>query len=274
LNNIDKDKLDENSEFLIGSITKIFTAISLLILHQEKKININHTFKKYLDHTELENVKIIDVMNHKAGIKRDYDSRYMINNISGIKKNSDNLDPKGSNERYNNTIEFYNSFKKEEFIKHEKGKYLYSNLGYIILGVLIETITNITYKEFVYKNILKPLKMNHSGFDISKINTVPYTFNIKKLTKYQKNQRFNLDANGGLYSSVSDLIKFKNFHKLLNNNSKKLLQKIYIFYDNKEDKTYIIHHGGLASGTRSRLIIKYDTKWKFKEINIQFDTNL
>jgi len=40
INNMDTEKLDENSEFYIGSVTKLFTAISLLILHQEKKINI------------------------------------------------------------------------------------------------------------------------------------------------------------------------------------------------------------------------------------------
>ena len=38
INTIDSDKLDENSEFLIGSITKLFTAVGLLILQEEKNI--------------------------------------------------------------------------------------------------------------------------------------------------------------------------------------------------------------------------------------------
>lgn len=257
LNNIDKEKLDEHSQFMIGSNTKIFTAISLLILHQEKKLNINHTFKKYLDHKEIENVKIIDVMNHISGIKRSYNSR----------------NPKGSKVRYNNTIEFYSSFKQEKFIKHKKGSNNYSNIGYILLGALIETVTNITYKEFVYKKILKPLKMKNSGFDIDNINNIPYNFNLKKLTKYQKNQRFNLDANGGLISSVNDLKKFTNFHKLLNKNSIKKLQELYFFKYIKEDKIYKIQHSGCASGTKSQLIIKYDTNMKLNEIKILFNTN-
>ena len=160
-NNIDKDKLDKNSHFLLGSITKIFTAIGLLILEQEKKININHTFKKYINHKELANVKIIDVINHTSGIKREYDSRY---------------DIKGAKKRYNNCIKFFNSFKKEKLIKHKKGIRNYSNIGYILLGVLIETVTNLTYKEFINENILKPLKMKESGFDIDKINT--FKFNL------------------------------------------------------------------------------------------------
>ena len=130
---------------------------------------------------------------------------------------------KGSSKRYNNCIEYYNCIKKEKLIKHKKGTYNYSNLGYILLGTLIETITDITYKEFVNNNILKPLKMNHSGFD--KTNTKLYKFNMKKLTKFQNNQIYNALSAGGLKSSVSDFIKFKNFHKLL---KKQLLYQLLI----------------------------------------------
>ena len=258
LNNIDKEKLDENSQFMIGSITKLFTAISLLILHQKNKININHTFKKYLEHKEIENVKIIDVMNHISGLKREYNNR----------------SPKGSKTRYNNTIELFNSFKKEQLIKHKKGTYNYSNLGYILLGTLIETVTKMTYKEFVYENILKPLKMKHSGFDIDKINNIPYAFNMKTLTKYQKNERFNLDANGGLISSISDLKKFINFKKLLNKTSMTILEKLFFFTYNKKDNLHILEKSGFASGTGSLLTIKYDTNRKLKSIYIHFFTNL
>ena len=83
LNTIDKEQLNEYSEFLIGSITKVFTAISLLLLHQNKQININNTFEKYLDNKELAKVKIIDVINHVSGIKHDFDN--WIN--GGSKKN-------------------------------------------------------------------------------------------------------------------------------------------------------------------------------------------
>ena len=255
-NNIDKEKLDKDSEFLIASITKLFTTISLLILHQEKKLNINDTFKKYLDHKELANVKIIDVMNHKSGLKNINDGHDYI---------------KGTKERYNNCIEYYNSYKKEKLIKHKKGIFNYSNLGYMLLGTLIETITDITYKEFVNNNILKPLKMNNTGF--GKTNTTLYNFNMKKLTKFQNNERYNFSSAGGLKSSINDLIKFKNFHKLLEHKSLLLFQKTYFFNYNKIDNIYKIQHGGGINGTNSNFMITYDNKWKVKEIKIQFTTN-
>jgi len=245
-NNIDKEKLDEHSDFLIASITKVFTIISLLILHQEKQININDTFKKYLDHKELENIKIIDVMNHISGMKN-------------------------MPEKYNNSIENYNNIKKEKLIKHKKNTYNYSNLGYMLLGVLIETITSTMYKEYIYERILKPLKMIDSGF--SKTNITHYTFNMKKLTNKQHNERFNSISDCGLKSSISDLIKFKRFYKLLNKKTLVLLKKINIFSYNNVDKTYIISFYGNMEGIKSKLIIQYDTKWNYKDIEIEFITN-
>jgi hypothetical protein len=161
--------------------------------------------------------------------------------------------------------------KKEKLIKHKKGTFNYSNLGYMLLGTLIETITDITYKEFVNKNILKPLKMNNTGFD--KTNTTLYNFNMNKLIKFQNNKRYNASSAGGLKSSISDLIKFKNFHKLLEHKSLLLFQKTYFFNYNKKDNIYKIQHGGGINGTDSNFMITYDNKWKVKEIKIQFTTN-
>ena len=239
-NNIDKEKLDESSDFLLASITKIFTMLSLLILHQEKIININTTCKKYLDHKELENVKIIDIMNHVSGIKQDP-------------------------EKYVNSIGNYKNIKKEQLIKHKKGSFIYSNLGYMLLGVLIENVSNMTYQEFVKNNILQPLKMSNSSFD--KTTITHYNLKQKKLTKKQENERVKSVSDGGLKSCVIDLIKFKKFPILLKNKS--LLKNLYIFY---EDKEYYISHNGNTTGIKSNLIIKYDKKWKFKDITIEFNT--
>jgi len=116
--------------------------------------------------------------------------------------------------------------------------------------------------------------MKHSGFDIDKINNIPYSFNMKTLTKYQKNERFNLDANGGLISSISDLKKFINFKKLLNKTSMTILETLFFFTYNKKENVYILEKSGFASGTGSLLTIKYDTNRKLKSIWINFSTNL
>ena len=49
-NNIDKQKLTEESEFPIASISKIFIIVSLLLLQERYELNINNKIGKYLDY--------------------------------------------------------------------------------------------------------------------------------------------------------------------------------------------------------------------------------
>ena len=68
-NNIDKQKLTEESEFPIASISKIFIIVSLLLLQERYELNINNKIGKYLDYEEIDDLKIIDIMNHRSGLK-------------------------------------------------------------------------------------------------------------------------------------------------------------------------------------------------------------
>ena len=68
-----------------------------------------------------------------------------------------------------------------------KGLFTYSNLGYLLLGVVIEKVSNTTYSDFVKNNILIPLKMNHRG--IGDTNIILYNRKVRKLSKYEKWER-------------------------------------------------------------------------------------
>ena len=181
INNLDKEKLNEYSEFPIGSITKVFTMIPLLLLHQNKQININNTFASYLDNKELAKVKIIDVINHVSGLKN------MFNNvIYGISK-----------KKYNCVTEVYNDYSKEKLLTNQIGVMNYSNVGYIILGALIEKITNEKYIDFIKNNILISLNMKNTGDEDTNITL--YDNNSKILNKYQKQERTFASSAGQLF---------------------------------------------------------------------------
>jgi hypothetical protein len=70
MNNINNEILNHKSEFNIGSITKLFIIISILLLHQMNKLNINDNIFKYIKNKNLKNIKIIDIINHKKWIKK------------------------------------------------------------------------------------------------------------------------------------------------------------------------------------------------------------
>jgi len=254
LNNIDSDKLSEYSEFPIGSITKLFTIISLLLLHQNNKININSPIGKYIDNSRIANLKIIDIMNHKSGLKGMYD----------------NVEYGYSKKKYNSATEVYNDFLNEEIINTQAGTYAYSNLGYQLLGVLIEKVSNIIYSDFVKNNILIPLKMNNTG--IEDCNITLYNDQNKKLTKYQKWERTFASSAGELKSCVNDLINFSKFFKLLNKDSIEILKKIYCYKENIKDNTFVINHNGGIAGASSRLTITFNKNFKMKQIYVYLET--
>ena len=252
-NNIDKQKLTEESEFPIASISKIFIIVSILLLQERWELNINDKIGKYLDYEEIDNLKIIDIINHRSGLKKWYNK--VKNFISKIK--------------YNCATDVYKKYNKNNLFDEDiVGEFSYSNIGYIILGVLIEKITGAPYYEFIKENILVPLKMNNTG--VEDCNVILYNINRKKLNKNQKYAR-TLSASAGQFKScIKDLIKFSQFPKLLKKHSLELLKDMYIC-KNKIIEISLHHNGGIT-GAKSEYKIDYDKRWKVKDIYIKLRT--
>ena len=251
INNFDNEEINEYSEFSIGSITKLFTIISLLLLHQNKLIEINDYIGKYINRKELDKVKIIDIMNHKSGLKNWYNSPYGT-----------------SDKKYTSAIEVYNDFKSEKLLTEKPDMFLYSNIGFNLLGVLIETVSKMTWAKFVEKNIIKPLNMNNTG--ITNTNITLYDSKNKKLTKNQKWERTKASSSGQLKCCIHDFFKFSKFPKLLDESSLNLLQTLYIFQ--KIDNKYYIQHNGAISGSYSELSMTFNIKWKMIDMYIKLET--
>ena len=246
LNNIDSEKLDANSEFLIGSISKLYTIIVLLILNQDKIINLEKNIGHYLDsskNNELDNIKIIDIINHVSGMKE---------KSSGKKK--------FAIFKYLSSTNVYNTYKDEKLIILPKGEYSYSNIGYMILGVLIEKVTGKNYKTIFDELIFTPLNLKNTDFN--ETNITLYNSMEKELSEGEKNERTYACNAGGLKSSINDFIKFTKFPDLLTIKSLNILKKIYVF--SKDKDFYTIKHNGFINGGAAFLVINYDKVWKLK----------
>jgi CubicO group peptidase (beta-lactamase class C family) len=253
LNTVDNDKLDGFSEFLIGSVTKLFTILSLLILHKNNKINIYDDIGKYIDNNEIKNLKIIDIINHTSGLKNLWD---------GANYGSSKI-------KYNTATQIYNKWNNDKLIDaNMSGKYFYSNIGYAILGVLIEKVSNTIYSDFIKQNILIPLKMNNTG--IEDCNITLYNHKQKKLSKYEKCERTFASSAGELKSCINDLIKFSKFPTLLNNDTLKIIKEFNIFLENNE--IYRIKQGGEITGGSAKFSLAYNKKWQIKDIYISLET--
>ena len=139
------------TKFRLGSITKQFTAASILLLEERGKLNINDPVKKYMADAPpaWDKVTIYNLLTHTSGIP----------SFTGFPDYE-------STEATPTTPEKLVARFKDKPLEFEPGeKFKYDNSGYVLLGYLIEKISGQTYAQFVQENIFKPLEMKDSGYD-------------------------------------------------------------------------------------------------------------
>jgi CubicO group peptidase (beta-lactamase class C family) len=184
--------------FEIGSMTKQFTAISILMLMETSKLSLKDEITKFIPDYPVHG-KIITVhhlLTHTSGIK-DYTSMKELMNIS-----KQDLTP----------AELINFFKNEPMDFSPAENYKYNNSGYIILGHIIEKISGKSYADFVEENIFKKLGMissyyaSHSKIFKNRVTGYQDENGFKKAMQVS----FTLPyAAGALISNVDDMLKWQ-----------------------------------------------------------------
>ena len=186
---------NSKTKFRIGSLTKQFTAMSVLILAEKDKLNVNDKISKFLpDYPGGNKIKIVHLLTHTSGIP-DHTKLPDFN--------------KGRRVYQTELIQTINAFKDLPLEFSPGEKFRYSSSGYILLGYIIEKVSGISYKNFVKNNIFKPLKMVNSGFDESdkviKFKANGYNLIDGKIVKAAYRNISNAHASGALYSTIEDL---------------------------------------------------------------------
>lgn len=141
------------------SITKIVTAMAILQLQEEGKLQLDDPVAKYLPFYKVKYrsdtnkvISIRNLLNHSSGMP---DAGFKI--MSWIHHEGE--------PHVNQTSMAKEVFPDFSDLEFEPGtNFAYTNVGYMILGALIEKITNLTYENYVRQNILDPLGMKHTDF--------------------------------------------------------------------------------------------------------------
>jgi CubicO group peptidase (beta-lactamase class C family) len=171
-NEITKEKLNENSIFELESVSKQFTAMAIVILKEQGKLNYDDKITKYLPElSNYSNVSIRNLLNHTSGIP---DYLEMLNSPSAKEYASTNLVGKIATNK--DIIAFFSKYKPQ--LKFEPNTvFEYSNTGYVFLASIIERLSGMTYADYLDKVIFKPLEMS---------NTLVYTRRLfpKNLNNY------------------------------------------------------------------------------------------
>ncbi|MHA1885286.1 MAG: serine hydrolase domain-containing protein [Promethearchaeota archaeon] len=191
--------------FNIGSITKQFTAMCILLLVEQGKMSLDDDIRKYLpkfpEYGQM--VKIRHLVNHTSGI-RDFAG---LLNLKGINLLEASNRPK---HEVRNML-----FKQRELNFTPGEEMLYSNSGYLMLEAIIEKVTRKSFREFAEENIFKPLGMKNTNFiDDNKYIIKNRAFGyIPDGKNGYFNKMISHKVPGMIYSNVEDLILWDfNYH--------------------------------------------------------------
>ena len=134
---------------VLGSVTKSFTALAIMQLVEQGKIRLEDPVQSYIpwfqiaDKEESKKITIQHLLNQTSGLST-YDGQVSISQGNQTLK------------------EHIQSLVNTELAYPVGEQYQYSNLNYSILGLVIEEVTNKSYKEYINEYIFKPLEMNNS----------------------------------------------------------------------------------------------------------------
>lgn len=232
-----KEKLTPQHIFRIASHSKTFTATAILQLVEKNKLQLDDCIVKYLpwlkDHKDkrFQKITIRQLLSHGAGVIRD-----------GL--NSDYWQLKRS---FPTREELRKEILEAELVLNPNKQLKYSNYGYSLLGLIIETVSTKSYYEYIIDKIIKPLNLSNTGPDLldetkDKLVTGYSRPDIKKKRIPIANIKTNaMSSATGFYSTSKDLSIYYNAlmpgsGKLLTDESKKEMQKTYWRVKNSKEK--------------------------------------
>ena len=196
LNDKTKTVISPNTPFLTASISKVFVATAIMQLKEKKLFNLNDKIAQLLPEFTMKdtNYKLITIrqlLNHTSGLPE------------GIPYTWDRKKNKGMDIKY-----FTLSLSKRKLLFKPEEKFGYSNTGYVLLGYLIEKLSNKPFSAYIQENILQPIEMTRSNFDLNYFDNseFPTYYNIKG--KEQKCCITNTSPSGNLISTAIDLSKW------------------------------------------------------------------
>ena len=187
------------TKFRLGSVTKQFTAACVLLLEERGKLKVDDPVKRYMPDAPAawDKITIFNLLTHTSG-------------IPGFTEFADYASTQAIATTPDKLVARFRD-RPLEFQPGENWKY--SNSGYVLLGYLIEKISQESYSQFVQENIFNPLGMKDSGYD-SNSAIVPhrasgYTASDKGLGNAGYIDMSIPFSAGSLYSTTEDLLRWE-----------------------------------------------------------------
>ncbi|MCP5053830.1 MAG: beta-lactamase family protein [bacterium] len=182
-------RIGVDTKFWIASITKQFTASAILVLREQGRLSVNDSIGKYFKDVpkDKERITLHHLLTHTSGIGQNYAS-------DGIA---------GRDEAVRAILKIP--------LKNPTGeRFGYSNDGYSLLAVIVETVSGQPYEAFCREYLLKPAGMTRTGFwgEALPKDEPPIAYTLQELTADDKLPSWGFRGGTGMFSTTGDLYKW------------------------------------------------------------------
>ncbi|MCL0048772.1 serine hydrolase [Dehalococcoidia bacterium] len=193
----------------IGSVTKSFTALSIMQLAEQGKLNVDDPVDTYVPINIRpwgESIRISHLMSHSSGIPALAYAEAVIRGATGA---GENWFPIAS---CSDLLTFM-ADAQDWTLTRPGERWFYLNEGYALLGYIIEKCSGMPYEEYVHKHVLAPLGMKRSFFSKEEVEkdpdaATPYIITREGERKPSTYSYGGISSDGALISSVLDLSKY------------------------------------------------------------------
>ncbi len=267
---LDQKEITPDTRFLLGSMTKTFTALAILQLEEDQLVNLDDSITTYFpEYTGWEQVTIHHMLNHTSGIPNYYESfsdhvRYFLGHTT----------PLQIMDRFKNTpLQFLPG-----------SEFDYSNTNYMVLSAIIEQVSGQKYIDYLNQHILTPMGLADTGYSelTGSVSRLARGYCLDLLIEVTGFNLSNFYGAGGLYSTTGDLYQLQkhiDYKKLINQQSTANIKSEYdygygmmVTEEEGFGTTYFISGGGPGINTVMYKVVAEDISVIILSNNQEFDT--
>ncbi|MDX1482644.1 MAG: serine hydrolase domain-containing protein [Woeseiaceae bacterium] len=185
------------TNFRLASVTKQFTAMAILMLIEEGSLTLDTTLGELFPdfHAYAQDITIRELLRHQSGLP-DYEP----------------MVPEGAEPVRDDDVLRLMLETKEGYFEPGSA-YRYSNSGYAVLAMIVETLSGHSFAEFLDERIFTPLGMDNTVAFEKGVSSVPnraygYTVTDEGIEFTDQSRWSSVLGDGGVYSSLNDLYRW------------------------------------------------------------------
>jgi CubicO group peptidase (beta-lactamase class C family) len=272
-----KEPLDANSPMHIASVSKNFAAAAVLKLVQEGRVNLNDSLSAFFPNFPYPGVTVKTLMNHRSGLP---------NYVHYLERMGWNKNQYATNQDVLNSL--YTMHPPPEF--KPDTRFSYSNTNFVLLAMIVEKLTGMSYPDYLKRNFFEPLQMNDT-----------YVFSLADTATAIKSYKAsggawdwdfleNTYGDKNIYTTPRDLLKWSlalSHEKVMNHS---LLDSAFTPYSNERPGVHnygfgwrllmlkngkkVIYHNGRWHGTNAAFAKLTDEDVTIIIIGNRYDANI